>query len=127
MKVYGQSDGKEQYVPLNAATTTVNFNASTLGTTIRRITLQYTDEPPFTTTVKRATLIKADGTEQSTMLNKFWGCTVSLNSTSTDIPTIKANANSFNQGIYNLQGQKVTEMKRGIYIRNGKKIVVTRE
>lgn len=127
VKVYGQSDGKEQYVPLNAATTTVNFNASTLGTTIRRITLQYTDEPPFTTTVKRATLIKADGTEQSTMLNKFWGCTVSLNSTSTDIPTIKANANSFNQGIYNLQGQKVTEMKRGIYIRNGKKIVVTRE
>ncbi len=127
VKVYGQSDGKEQYVPLNAATTTVNFNASTLGTTIRRITLQYTNEPPFTTTVKRATLIKADGTEQSTMLNKFWGCTVSLNSTSTAIPNIKANANSFNQGIYNLQGQKVTEMKRGIYIRNGKKIVVTRE
>ena len=126
VKVYGESDGKEQYSQLNAATTTINFNTSSVGSTIRQITLQYTKTSPFTTTVKKAILIKADGTEQATMLSSFWGCTVVLNTSSTGIAPIKSNVELTNESFYNLQGQKVTEPKRGIFVRNGKKVVISR-
>ena len=134
VKVYGDKDGKnadgsdkykEQYTTLSATSTstTVTFDASKLGSTIPRITLQ-TNAGVQTVKVKKAVLIKSDDTEVAGNITVAWGCTITTEST----PKTSGIQGIFykqaeNDAIYNLQGQRIANPKKGIYIKNGKKYV----
>ena len=88
IKVYGDNTGvkdadgndifKEQYIPLasGSAITEATFDASVLGSTFCGITLQ-TSIGAQTAKVKKATLIKADGSEIALTPTVAWGCVVS--------------------------------------------------
>jgi hypothetical protein len=125
IKVYGDKISgttfKEQYIPLTSgsATTEANFDASTLGSTFWGITLQ-TFTGAQTAKVKKAVLIKADGSEAALTVTAAWGCEVS-SETVTGIRPIKAVQTESN--IYNLNGRRVQNPQKGIYIQNGKKFV----
>lgn len=125
IKVYGDKISgttfKEQYIPLasGSATTEATFDAATLGSTFWGITLQ-TFTGALTAKVRKATLIKADGSETALTVTVAWGCEVS-SETVTGIRPIKAVQTS--DAIYNLQGHRISEPAKGIYIKNGKKFV----
>ena len=124
VKVYGESDNLQQFQSLSQTVSTITFNSSTLGSTVKRITLQYTQSSPFTTVVKRAALIKADGTEVTTMLNAFWGCSVELNVSTSSVPAIHSADSPTDDAVYSLDGRRVSHPKKGVYIRQGKKYVI---
>ena len=134
-KIYGDKDGKnekgedkfkEQYVPLSedSETTTATFDTSILGTTFWGVTLQ-TNSGATTATLKEAKLIKSDDTEVSVSATAAWGCTVEAKSSPkpTGIHAIKYVKNEDDGAIYNLQGQRVDNPKKGIFIKAGKKVV----
>ena len=127
IKVYGESDGKEQYssVSQTSLNTTLNFNRSQLGSKIRRVTLQYSQTGDYTIKVNRAFLIKNDGTEVQTTINPFWGCTMEMQVEKNDngIHTMAATG-SDDGTVYNLSGQRVARPQHGIYIVNGKKMIL---
>ena len=130
IKVYGDkksgTDFNEQYAPLSdtSASTTVDFDTSILGSTFWGVTLQ-TNSGALTATLKEAKLIKADDTEESLSATAAWGCTVEAKSTPkpTGIHAIKYVKSEDNGAIYNLQGQRVDNPKKGIFIKAGKKVV----
>jgi len=135
IKVYGATDGKEQYLTVpQQLTTTLNFNATTLGTKARRITLQYSKTGNYSIGVKSATLIKKDGTEESTTPSPFWGCTADVHATlkptaiyspHIGATTPAASAAGTATPVYNLNGQRVASpLRRGIYISEGRRFVV---
>ena len=124
VKVYGEIDNQQQFQPLSQTVSTITFNSSTLGSTVKRITLQYTQSSPFTTVLKRAALIKADGTEVTTMLNAFWGCSVELNVSTSSVPAIHSADSPTDDAVYSLDGRRVSHPKKGVYIRQGKKYVI---
>jgi hypothetical protein len=78
VKVYGESDGKEQFVKFDGATSTVYFDESSLGTKVSRTTLQCTIDKQLQVLVKSVSLIKSDGTLEPTMPSVFWGCDIEL-------------------------------------------------
>ena len=125
IKVYGDKINgttfKEQYIPLasGSATTEATFDTSVLGSTFWGITLQ-TFTGAQTAKVKKATLIKADGSEMALTVKSAWGCEVS-SETVTGIRPIKAVQTEGE--IYDLSGKRVQNSQRGIYIKNGKKFV----
>ncbi|MBO4892884.1 MAG: glycoside hydrolase family 5 protein [Prevotella sp.] len=125
IKVYGDKISgttfKEQYIPLasGSATTEATFDASTLGSTFWGITLQ-TFTGAQTAKVRKATLIKADGSEMALTVTAAWGCEVS-SETVTGIRPVKTMQTDGN--IYDLRGQRVQNPQKGIYIKNGKKFV----
>nr|ADR64666.1 cellulase [uncultured microorganism] len=125
IKVYGDKISgttfKEQYIPLasGSATTEATFDAAKLGSTFWGITLQ-TFTGALTAKVRKATLIKADGSETALTVKAAWGCEVS-SETVTGIRPIKAVQTT--DAIYNLQGHRISEPAKGIYIKNGKKFV----
>ena len=125
IKVYGDKINgttfKEQYIPLasGSATTEATFDTSVLGSTFWGITLQ-TFTGAQTAKVKKATLIKADGSEMALTVKAAWGCEVS-SETVTGIRPIKAVQTEGD--IYDLSGKRVQNSQRGIYIKNGKKFV----
>lgn len=125
IKCYGE-DGKEQYIALvtSSPTTTANFNQSTLGNTVSRITLQAM-KAGLQTTVKRAFLIKKDNTEQELLsLTPFWGCSVEMTGVPLGIEAPAFADTPADDHIYNLQGQRVeAPTTPGIYIRGGKKFL----
>ena len=135
IKVYGDKSGeknqdgsdkyKEQIAPLASGSnsTTITFDASALGSTFWGVTLQ-TTSGPLTAKVKKAVLIKADDSETVSTVTKAWGCEVSSESTPTGIQSIKAFASEKDGAIYNLSGQRVSSPSKGIYIQNGKKIIL---
>ena len=135
IKVYGDKSGeknddgsdkyKEQMAQLASGTntTTITFDASALGSTFWGVTLQ-TTSGPLTAKVKKAVLIKADDSETVSTVTKAWGCEVSSESTPTGIQSIKAFASENDGAIYNLSGQRVSSPSKGIYIQNGKKIIL---
>ena len=136
IKVYGDKDGKntdgsdkykEQYIPLTAGsnTSTLDFDASVLGSSVMRITLQVLEGTVLTAKVNEAKLIKSDGTEVSGAISVGWGCTVTSESTpkTTAIQSIQFNDSDADDAIYNLQGQRITKPQKGIYIQNGKKFI----
>ena len=134
IKAYGATDGKEQYMTVpQQLTTTLNFNATTLGTKARRITLQYSKTGNYSIGVKSATLIKKDGTEETTALTPFWGCTTDVKATlkptgitapRIDITDSAASAES-SAHVYTLSGQRVSApIHPGIYISGGHRFVV---
>ena len=130
IKVYGDkksgTDFNEQYAPLSdtSASTTVDFDTSILGSTFWGVTLQ-TNSGALTATLKEAKLIKADDTEESLSATAAWGCTVEAKSTPkpTGIHAIKYVKSEDDGAIYNLQGQRVDNPKKGIFIKAGKKVV----
>lgn len=122
IKVYGEKDGKEQSSAVSSQTTTLQFNRNTLGTKSRRITLQYMKTGNSTLNVKKAYLIKNDGTEIESRLSPFWGCTMEPQSSKKPSGIETTTTNTKKDGaIYNLSGQRVTNPVRGIYIKDGKK------
>ena len=135
IKVYGDKSGeknqdgsdkyKEQMAPLASGSnsTTITFDASALGSTFWGVSLQ-TISGPLTAKVKKAVLIKADDSEIVSTVTKAWGCEVSSESTPTGIQTIKVFASETDGAIYNLSGQRVSSPSKGIYIQNGKKIIL---
>ena len=127
IKVYGENDNKTQYGWLSDAstTTTVDFDASKLGSTFWGVTLQINSDyasVPTTAKVKKATLIKADGTEVPGTITAAWGCSVTTE-TPTGIREVYMITPS-NDAIYNLQGQRIQNPQKGIYIQNGKKYIM---
>ncbi|MBP3563265.1 MAG: glycoside hydrolase family 5 protein [Bacteroidales bacterium] len=78
IKVYGESDGKEQFGDFEGASGTLLFDPSIIGSKSQRVTLQYTREDPFTITVRRVALIRTDDTEEECSPSTFWGCTLEL-------------------------------------------------
>lgn len=133
IKVYGDKDGdnyKEQYIPLatGSSTTTATFDASILGSTFWGVTLQVDLDPfpgPLTAKVKSAKLIKADDSEVNIIISSAWGCTVT-SETKPKTTNIKGviNHQDENDAIYNLNGQRISNPRKGIYIQNGKKYVM---
>ena len=135
IKVYGDKSGeknqdgsdkyKEQMAPLASGSnsTTITFDASALGSTFWGVSLQ-TISGPLTAKVKKAVLIKADDSEIVSTVTKAWGCEVSSESTPTGIQSIKVFASETDGAIYNLSGQRVSSPSKGIYIQNGKKIIL---
>ena len=127
VKLYGESDGKEDYIPVSGKVTTVNFADSKekVGNAINKITLQ-TTVGAQTAKVVKATLIKADDTEEACDISVYWGCTVDYEATPkpTAIRTIHFNNQVAGDGaIYNLRGQRIQKPQKGIYIQDGKKHV----
>ena len=134
IKIYGDKDGKNtdgsdkyktQEVKLSSSsnTTTVDFDATALGSTIPRITLQ-TLSGTQTVRIKSANLIKKDGTEVDGNITVAWGCEVNGETvTSTGITSVITKGSWSNDKIYNLQGQEVQIPQKGIYIKNGKKYI----
>ena len=127
VKLYGESDGKEDYIPISGKVTTVNFADSKdkVGNAINKITLQ-TTVGAQTAKVVKATLIKADDTEEACDISVYWGCTVDYEATPkpTAIRTIHFNNQVAGDGaIYNLRGQRIQKPQKGIYIQDGKKHV----
>jgi hypothetical protein len=136
IKVYGDKDGKntdgsdkykEQYIPLTAGSNTsiLDFDASVLGSSVMRITLQVLEGTALTAKVNEAKLIKSDGTEVSGAISVGWGCTVTSESTpkTTAIQSIQINESDADDAIYNLQGQRIAKPHKGIYIQKGKKFI----
>ena len=71
-------------------------------------------------------MIKADGTEVPASITAAWGCTVTPESTPkpTGIHAIQYVKAENNDAIYNLQGQRIKNPQKGVYIQNGRKFVV---
>ena len=125
IKVYGDKISgttfKEQYIPLasGSAITEANFDVATLGSTFWGITLQ-TSKGAQTAKVRKATLIKADGSEVALTITVAWGCEVNSEKVA-GIRPIKVDQTE--GAIYDLRGRHVQNPQKGIYIKNGKKFV----
>ena len=78
VKVYGESDGKEQYVPVKDSKAIVHFNSTVLGSKARRITLQCMKDSKPEILLRHVSLIKSDGTDVQSMPSVFWGCEIEL-------------------------------------------------
>ena len=129
-KIYGDKTGssyKEDYIPLTAGSKTseATFDAAKVGSNVYRITLQALEEmPSLTAKISNVSLLKKDGTEESGKVSKGWGCEVTSESMSkTAIRTLLFNKTTNDGAIYNLQGQRMTTPRRGIYIQDGKKYI----
>jgi aryl-phospho-beta-D-glucosidase BglC (GH1 family) len=134
VKIYGpkngtNSDGSDKYIEQIAqlATgtniTTIDFDANILGSTFWGITLQ-TQAGTITAKIKDAKLIKADGTEEPASISVAWGCSLKKESSSTSIRTIQTVASKSDGAFYNLHGQRIAKPQKGIYIQNGKKVIM---
>ena len=120
VKIYSSNEACK---PLTGIETLVSFDSS-MGSTTQRITLQVKEiDEACTATLREAILIKKDGTEVELTPSVFWGCSVTPVPRTTGIFTpFITEANDGN--IYNLSGQRVQTLSKGIYIKNGKKFVV---
>ena len=136
VKVYGDSDGKnadgsakfkEGYYELSSdsKTTTVTFDQSKTGSVVSRLTLQ-TNIGATQAKITKAVLIKSDDTEVELAPTVAWGCSMTTESTPkpTAVQSVKAIASETDGAIYNLSGQRVSSPSKGIYIQNGKKIII---
>ena len=126
VKLYGKSSSQEAYIPIEGAVTTVTFadSQAQIGNEITKITLQ-TLNGAQTATVRSATLIKSDDSEVPGSITVAWGCTVTAKSTpkSTGIHAVQYVKSDTDGALYNLQGQRVKNPQKGIYIQNGKKYI----
>ena len=108
--------------PIATAKSTFTFT-SAMGSTINRITLQ-SCQAGNSTIVKKAYLIRKDGTKEEAEISAFWGCTVNERIATGITPIFTTNDNA-DQRIFNLRGQQVsTPLPGGIYIKNGKKFIM---
>lgn len=82
VKIYGESEGTEQYVAVAGDSREVMFDRTILGNKVRRVTLQSSLASEYSVTIKRAALVRKDGTEEVQMPTAFWGCEVVLHKAS---------------------------------------------
>ncbi|MBR5835438.1 MAG: cellulase family glycosylhydrolase [Bacteroidales bacterium] len=78
VKMYGESDGKEQYNSVRDAEAVYTFDPSVLGSHCKGVTLQYMKTGTYTTVLKSVHLIRKDGTEEEMLPESYWGCSVEL-------------------------------------------------
>lgn len=128
IKVYGDGEQKEDYLPLTGTSTTLSFNKDIFSTEINRVTLQYTNEAKGEAKVISAWLIRQDGTEEYSDLSPFHGCEITNKepyvTAIKDIKADKSHATRTGPRIYNLAGQRLSKPQKGINIVDGKKVVV---
>ena len=117
-KVYAT---KEHYQDITATDNTLNITA-TMGT-ISRITIQWKKNTAGTVKINNAYLIKKDGSKVPCEPSVFWGCTMSDFDITTSIhtPTLHRTGGK----MYNLNGQQIRFLQKGIYITNGKKVITS--
>jgi len=127
IKVYGDGEQKEDYLPpLTETSTTILFNTDIFSNEINRITLQNAIDGKNEVKVISAWLIRQDGTEEFCDLSPFWGCEIT---SMTDYvagisPVIVAPVDNAHHRIYNLNGQRLEKPQKGINIIDGKKVFV---
>ena len=128
IKVYGDGEQKEDYLPLTGTSTTIMFNTDIFSSEINRVTLQYTNEAKGEAKVISAWLIRQDDTEEYSDLSPFWGCEItnkeSYVTAIKDIKADKPHTTRTDSRIYNLAGQRLSKPQKGINIIDGKKVVI---
>ena len=78
VKIYGESDGMEQYVGVEGASVYAEFDPDILGCSTSRVTLQYLKEGGICVELKNVYLVRTDGTEEEYVPSVFWGCSLEL-------------------------------------------------
>ena len=119
-KVY-KSNGDEVNVDITSAKSKMTFT-SAMGNNLQKVTLQCFSNT-YQTKVKSAYLVKNDDTKEQLYLTPFWGCSVDETVITAINPIVYGKTNDDNHQIYNLQGLRVGNPQRGIYIKNGKKYI----
>lgn len=76
VKIYGEEDGKEQYVGIGTVNPYIEFDPEILGSKTTRVTLQCMIEGGYATRINSVELVRTDGTKEECMPSVFWGCTV---------------------------------------------------
>ena len=119
-KVY-KSNGDGVNVDITSAKSKMSFT-SAMGNNLQKVTLQCFSNT-YQTKVKSAYLVKNDDTKEQLYLTRFWGCSVDETVITAINPIVYGKTNDDNHQIYNLQGLRVGNPQRGIYIKNGKKYI----
>lgn len=119
-KVY-KSNGDGVNVDITTAKSKMSFT-SAMGNNLQKVTLQCFSST-YQTKVKSAYLVKNDDTKEQLYLTPFWGCSVDETVITAINPIVYDKTNDDNHQIYNLQGLRVGNPQRGIYIKNGKKYI----
>ena len=119
-KVY-KSNGDGVNVDITSAKSKMTFT-SAMGNNLQKVTLQCFSNT-YQTKVKSAYLVKNDDTKEQLYLTPFWGCSVDETVITAINPIVYGKTNDDNHQIYNLQGLRVGNPQRGIYIKNGKKYI----
>lgn len=119
-KVY-KSNGDGVNVDITTAKSNMSFT-SAMGNNLQKVTLQCFSST-YQTKVKSAYLVKNDDTKEQLYLTPFWGCSVDETVITAINPIVYGKTNDDNHQIYNLQGLRVDNPQRGIYIKNGKKYI----
>ena len=119
-KVY-KSNGDGVNVDITTAKSKMTFT-SAMGNNLQKVTLQCFSNT-YQTKVKSAYLVKNDDTKEQLYLTPFWGCSVDETVITAINPVVYGKTNDDNHQIYNLQGLRVDNPQRGIYIKNGKKYI----
>ena len=119
-KVY-KSNGDGVNVDITSAKSKMTFT-SAMGNNLQKVTLQCFSNT-YQTKVKSAYLVKNDDTKEQLYLTPFWGCSVDKTVITAINPIVYGKTNDDNHQIYNLQGLRVDNPQRGIYIKNGKKYI----
>lgn len=78
VKIYGEEDGMTQYESVGSNEVTVHFDRSQTGDVSTRITLQYMQTGTYSVDVKKAALIKSDGSFVTADISPFWGCDMTM-------------------------------------------------
>ena len=119
-KVY-KSNGDGVNVDITSAKSKMTFT-SAMGNNLQKVTLQCFSNT-YQTKVKSAYLVKNDDTKEQLYLTPFWGCSVDETVITAINPIVYGKTNDDNHQIYSLQGLRVDNPQRGIYIKNGKKYI----
>jgi aryl-phospho-beta-D-glucosidase BglC (GH1 family) len=119
-KVY-KSNGDGVNVDITSAKSKMTFT-SAMGNNLQKVTLQCFSNT-YQTKVKSAYLVKNDDTKEQLYLTPFWGCSVDETVITAINPIVYGKTNDDNHQIYNLQGLRIGNPQRGIYIKNGKKYI----
>lgn len=121
VKIYGSSSTN---IKLTDATSAIAFTAS-MGT-INRVTLQCMQRSG-SARVKNIWLVKTSGEKVPSDPSVFWGCTmrdISISYPTAVHSTLNPQPSSFNP-VYDLLGrQQNGRLKKGVYIKNGKKFII---
>lgn len=79
VKVYGETEGIEQYSSFDRKDPVISFDRSVVGQYARRVTLQFMKNGSFSTVLKNVELVRHDGTREKVgNVSVFWGCSVEL-------------------------------------------------
>lgn len=121
-KVYKSPSG-DLVQKVSSASSSLVLNAATMGSTIQRITLQNC-LPSAKITIKDILLVKSDGTKLRMTPTSFWGCTIAESFVTSIQPPTPITHRPSPDSYYDLQGHRVANPTCGIYICNGKKIII---